>query len=109
MNFGGMRSMWIIAMFDLPVDTPRARRAYASFRKRLLQDGFTMMQYSVYIRHCANEDNAKVHYARIKAIVPADGEVRVIGITDLQFGRMQVFLGGRRKAPTAAPAQIEMF
>jgi len=101
--------MWIVAMFDLPVDTPRSRRAYALFRKGLLEDGFSMMQYSVYIRHCANEDNAKVHHERIKAMLPADGEIRVIGITDLQFGKMQVFLGRRRKVPMAAPAQVEMF
>jgi len=104
-----MRSMWIVTMFDLPVDTPGARRDYAKFRKGLLQDGFSMMQYSVYIRHCANEDNAKVHFFRVKAMLPPDGEVRLIGITDLQFGKMQIFLGRRRKAPVAAPAQVEMF
>ncbi len=42
------RSMWVITMFDLPVVTPKARKAYARFRKTLLEDGFTMMQYSVY-------------------------------------------------------------
>ena len=101
--------MWIVAMFDLPVDTAAARRAYTQFRNGLLDDGFSMMQYSAYIRHCASEDNAKVHYGRVKAILPGDGEVRVIGITDLQFGKMQVFLGRRRKSPVAAPAQVEMF
>lgn len=50
----GWRTMWVIAMFDLPTDTPKARKAYARFRKDLLSDGFTMMQYSVYIRHCAS-------------------------------------------------------
>ncbi len=101
--------MWIVAMFDLPVDTPRARRDYAKFRKGLLEDGFSMMQYSVYIRHCASEDNAKVHFTRVKWMLPPDGEVRLIGITDLQFGKMEIFLGKRRKAPVAAPAQVEMF
>lgn len=46
--------MWVIVMFDLPTDTPKARKAYARFRTDLLKDGFTMMQYSVYIRHCAS-------------------------------------------------------
>jgi CRISPR-associated protein Cas2 len=101
--------MWVVAMFDLPVDTAAARRAYTKFRHGLLQDGFTMMQYSVYIRHCASEENVKVHCARVRSILPDDGEVRVITITDFQFGKMQVFLGRRRKAPVAAPAQVEMF
>lgn len=101
--------MWVVAMFDLPVDTKAARRAYTKFRHGLLQDGFTMMQYSVYIRHCANEENATVHSGRVKLMLPDDGEVRVITITDFQFGKMQVFLGKRRKAPITAPAQVEMF
>jgi CRISPR-associated protein Cas2 len=101
--------MWVVAMFDLPVDTPAARRAYTKFRHGLLQDGFTMMQYSVYIRHCASDENVKVHCARVKAMLPDDGEVRVITITDIQFGKMQVYLGRRRSAPIAAPAQVEMF
>ena len=53
--------MWVIAMFDLPTLTPQDRRAYARFRKDLIEDGFTMMQYSVYCRHCASIENADVH------------------------------------------------
>ncbi len=101
--------MWIVAMFDLPVDTPKARKDYARFRKGLLQDGFTMMQFSVYIRHCASDENATVHAARVKAMLPPDGEVRVLVITDKQFGRMQVFWGKRRKPVENAPTQVEMF
>jgi CRISPR-associated protein Cas2 len=101
--------MWIMAMFDLPVDTPLARRAYAEFRKGLIKDGFSMMQYSVYTRHCASEENAAVHFQRVRRLLPADGEVRLLMITDKQFGRMEIYLGRRRKSPAAAPAQIEMF
>ena len=50
--------MWVIAMFDLPTDTPAARKSYTRFRKDLLDDGFTMMQFSVYSRHCASIENA---------------------------------------------------
>lgn len=109
MIFGGMRSVWIVAMFDLPVETKDARRSYARFRKGLLNDGFAMMQYSVYIRHCASDENAKVHFKRAKALLPPDGEVRIISITDKQFGRMEVYYGRKRKPSPAAPAQIEMF
>ena len=109
MIFGGMRSMWVIAMFDLPVDTEDARKDYVKFRKGLLSDGFTMMQYSVYIRHCASDENAEVHCGRLRRFLPDDGEVRVIKITDKQFGRMNVYLGRRRKPVQPAPAQLEMF
>ncbi len=101
--------MWVIAMFDLPVDTTVARRAYARFRKELLQDGFTMMQFSVYIRHCASIDNAELHVSRMGARVPAKGEVRFIVITDNQFARIRVYFGKKREKTAPAPAQLQLF
>ncbi len=101
--------MWVIAMFDLPTDTKKARRAYTKFREGLLKDGFTKMQFSVYIRHCASEENANVHCERIRKILPEDGEVRILKITDKQFGRMIVYLGKRRKPAPSSPTQLEMF
>jgi CRISPR-associated endonuclease Cas2 len=71
-------------MFDLPVDTPGARRDYTKFRKGLLQDGFSMMQYSVYIRHCANEDNAKVHFFRVNAFERDHLRRRVVLPNDIE-------------------------
>ena len=101
--------MWVIAMFDLPVDTKAARRAYARFRKDLLEDGFTMMQFSVYIRHCASIDNAEIHTLRMGAKVPAKGEVRFLTITDNQFGRIKVYVGKKRESPALAPSQLQLF
>jgi len=101
--------MWIVTMFDLPTDTKKARRQYALFRKHLLEDGFTMMQYSVYARHCASKENAEVHIDRIKKHLPPDGEVRVITITDKQFERMMIFWGKTRQSPERAPCQLELF
>ena len=88
----GWRSMWIIAMFDLPTDTAKARKAYARFRKNLLEDGFTMMQYSVYTRHCASIDNANIHVDRMGNLVPAAGEVRFLTVTDHQFSRVRTYV-----------------
>lgn len=101
--------MWVIAMFDLPVDTKAARRAYARFRKDLLEDGFTMMQFSVYIRHCASIDSAELHAARMGAKVPEKGEVRFLIITDNQFGRIRVYVGKKREKVAPAPAQLQLF
>jgi CRISPR-associated protein Cas2 len=101
--------MWVIAMFDLPTDTPKARKAYARFRKALIEDGFTMMQYSVYTRHCASIENAEVHVKRMGAQVPSKGEVRFLTITDRQFGRINVFIGKKRQTNTPSPSQLELF
>lgn len=105
----GWRSMWVIAMFDLPTDTPRARKAYARFRKTLLEDGFTMMQYSVYARHCASIENAEVHLKRMGDRVPAKGEVRFLTITDRQYGRIRVYVGKKRRKLPPSPSQLELF
>lgn len=109
MSFGGFRSMWVLTMFDLPVDTDEARKAYRDFRKALLDDGFTMLQFSVYARHSPSEENAVVHENRIKSFLPDNGEVRVIKITDKQFERMKVFYGKMRKPTENQPEQISFF
>jgi CRISPR-associated endonuclease Cas2 len=105
----GYRCMWVLVMFDLPVDTRKARKAYATFRKGLLQDGFTMLQFSVYARCCASEENTLVHILRVENGVPDNGEVRVLALTDKQFERMRIFWGKRRAPPAAVPQQLEFF
>lgn len=109
MFINGYRCMWVLAMFDLPTDTKRARREYALFRKALLRDGFTQMQYSVYARHCPSKENAEAHIARIECHLPPDGEVRVVTITDKQFERMEIFWGKMRRTPDPAPCQLSLF
>jgi CRISPR-associated protein Cas2 len=109
MELSAYRFMWIVTMFDLPTDTKAARRQYAQFRKALLKDGFTMLQFSVYIRHCASEENAEVHMKRVEMYVPPDGEVRVMTITDKQFERMRTFWGKMRKPAPPPPQQLEFF
>ena len=101
--------MWVVSMFDLPTDTAKARKAYREFREFLLDDGFIMLQYSVYARHCPSEENAEVHLKRVKNVLPNDGEVRLIKITDKQFARMVVFQGKTRGPTEKGPEQICMF
>ena len=108
MNFGGLNSVWLIVLFDLPTDTKKARKDYTQFRKRLLNNGFSMMQYSVYMRHSASNENAEVHIKRIKLGLPADGEVRIVRITDKQFARIQVYYGKKRIPTETAPSQLEL-
>lgn len=101
--------MWMVVMFDLPVDTKSAVKHANDFRIKLKKDGFLMMQYSIYTRHCPSRENADVHERRVKRSLPPDGEVRIIRITDRQFGKMKIFRGKRRKAVQNAPTQLQMF
>lgn len=105
----GWQTMWVLTLFDLPVDTRERRREYTQFRKHLLRDGFTMMQYSVYQRHCASFENAQVHIHRMGAVVPPQGEVRFLVITDHQFEKIITVWGKKRQPPEKSPAQLEFF
>lgn len=101
--------MWMITMFDLPTETKAQRRTAQQFRKLLMQDGFLMLQYSVYARPCPSPENAAVHEARVTSGLPEEGQVRVLMVTDQQFGRMKIF-HGKTKTPTEKPpAQITFF
>ena len=91
--------MWLFAMFDLPVTSKELRKRYARFRKALLSQGFTMMQFSVYARHCANEESAAAIRQSVRCVLPDDGQVRLLGATDRQFGKMEVFFGKTAHQP----------
>lgn len=80
-------------MFDLPVETKVQRRVYSKFRKRLIEDGFLMLQYSVYIKSVANKDTAQQTVSNVKYYLPKDGHVRTLIITEKQYEKMQILLG----------------
>ena len=101
--------MWLFAMFDLPVKTPKARRLYTRFRNMLLDDGFSMMQYSVYARYCASEETATVHRQRIRASLPPEGYVRILAVTDRQFGKMENYIGKSSEPTEEPPTQLQLF
>jgi CRISPR-associated protein Cas2 len=101
--------MWIMVMFDLPTDTKAARSAHARFRTELKRDGFMMIQYSVYARHCASEENTDVHIGRVERIIPDDGEVRVLTLTEKQYERMHIFWGKLRRRAERPPEQLRLF
>ncbi len=60
------RIMWVLVLFDLPTETKKERKAHAGFRKKLINDGFVMFQFSIYLRYCPSQENADVHIRRVK-------------------------------------------
>ena len=108
-RFSEYRIMWVLVLFDLPTDTKKERKAYAQFRKKLLLDGFTMFQFSIYLRHCPSAENADVHIKRVKSFLPQLGKVGILRITDKQFGEMEIF-DCRKEAVLNQPIQqLELF
>ena len=70
--------MWLFVFFDLPTNTKKERKAAAQFRKALEKDGFSMMQYSVYVRHCPSKENMNVHITRVRASMPPSGLTSIL-------------------------------
>lgn len=93
--------MRVLCMFDLPVETDEEKRAYRIFRKNLIKEGFTMIQYSVYVRVCPNRDYAKRLEARIQKFVPLEGNVRLLCVTEKQYTDMKLLVGSRTTAEKA--------
>lgn len=103
------RSMWVLVFFDLPTETRSERKAASGFRKRLLDDGFAMFQFSIYLRFCASRENTEVHIKRTKNILPKKGKVCIMQITDKQFGMIELFHGQKEIEPEKPSQQLELF
>jgi CRISPR-associated protein Cas2 len=101
--------MWLFALFDLPAVTSEEKKLHAKFRKNLQKQGFTMLQFSVYARFFASEERADIQRERVKAVLPPEGQVRLISITDRQFGKMEVFYGKNRQPTEDPPMQMSFF
>ena len=108
-TFGGLRSMWILVMFDLPTSTKEFRKSYSDFRKFLMKDGFLSLQYSIYTRHCFSSEKVKIHENRVRKALPNTGEVRLLTFTDKQFSRMEVFHGNKKTKLEKSPDQLMLF
>lgn len=103
------RIMWVLVFFDLPVETKKQRKAATQFRKELINDGFTMFQFSIYMRNCPSRENADVHIKRVKGMLPEYGHVGILKITDKQFGMMELFLARNKKENPPIVQQLELF
>jgi CRISPR-associated protein Cas2 len=101
--------MWIFVHFDLPTFTKQDRKRAGDFRKALIKDGFTMLQFSIYVRHCSSRENSAVHQKRVRNSLPEKGEVIMLEITDAQFGRIEFFKGIAIRDRPNTPQQLEMF
>lgn len=80
-------------MFDLPVITDKEKKSAIKFRNFLLDDGYIMMQYSIYSRICKNNDDLLKHINRLKINTPKNGNIRLIQITEKQYNDMIIFSG----------------
>ena len=108
-RFNAYRIMWVLVFYDLPTETKENMRDANLFRKRLLDDGFTLFQFSMYVRHCPSRENAEVHIKRIKRMLPKAGKVAIMCITDKQFGDIEIFFSRNKEPSPSSFQQLELF
>jgi len=87
------RFMRLLVFFDLPVVTKAERRAYTVFRRFLVNDGYDMIQFSVYGRILNGQDAQEKHYKRLVDNLPPEGSVRCLSVTEKQFASMKLLVG----------------
>lgn len=99
---------WLVVAFDLPVGTKKERKAAHDFREWLKDDGYQMMQWSIYIRPCVSFARQETHLSRLKLHIPEEGSVRAIFVTRSQWERSYVIHGKPAKEvpPENMPEQI---
>ena len=85
--------MRIIVLFDLPVVSKKERKIYTQFRRFLLNDGYDMIQYSVYSRLCNGTDMTEKHMQRLSCSLPEKGSVRCLTVTEKQYSKMKFLVG----------------
>ncbi len=87
------QDMRVVVMFDLPMDSRKAKQEYTKFRRFLIQDGYVMVQYSVYSRFCRNTTNISKHVSRLRKNTPRFGNVRILQVTEKQYIDMEIIVG----------------
>lgn len=106
---GDLKLMWLMVFFDLPVKTKEQRRSATQFRNFLLNDGYMMLQYSVYSRTCCAQDAVDKHLRRALDHLPQTGSVRGLQVTDKQYSRMKILLGNQMAEETKGGQQLLFF
>lgn len=106
MAVGGERFMRMIVFFDLPTLSKSDRRNASRFRSFLVKDGYTMLQLSVYSRICKGQDDVDKHAKRLKSLLPKEGSVRLLTVTEKQYVSMEILVGTLKKEEEIGDKQL---
>ena len=101
--------MWVMVLFDLPVNTKIERKAATDFRAFLLDNGFEMAQFSVYVRHTSGKEAVEAIIRKVEAAMPPEGKVDILQFTDKQYENIVCLRGARRTDSPKNPEQLVMF
>jgi len=101
--------MWMLVMFDLPVVEKEERKAATAFRNSLLDMGFEMSQFSVYLRFCTSPAQVDTYSKQVESALPSGGKVNILQFTDKQYERIISFQGKAKQPKKKIPDQFDLF
>lgn len=101
--------MWTLVLFDLPTTSAFLRRMYGRFRKQLMKLGFEMLQKSVYLRWEDSDDAAEALRRRVQGILPSEGQVTILPLTQRAWQNVHVMINGEPRPPRAKPEDFLVF
>lgn len=90
-----IRHMRILLFFDLPTETSDDKKEYLSFRKHLLKNGYSMIQYSVYVKCINASSKFEGEHNKLKKCLPSNGNIRLLCVTEKQYQEMKFLRGDR--------------
>ncbi|MDD4519719.1 MAG: CRISPR-associated endonuclease Cas2 [Alphaproteobacteria bacterium] len=105
----GRKLMWMMVMFDLPTDTKAERKSASKFRNFLLNSGFSMVQFSVYVEFTGTLENSQKYINTIKKNIPEYGDINILFFTDKQFSSIIHIQNLEEKEMEKTPPQLELF
>ncbi|MCI9585034.1 MAG: CRISPR-associated endonuclease Cas2 [Bacilli bacterium] len=85
--------MRTIVFFDLPNVYARDRKNYIKFRKFLINEGFLMLQESVYSKLTLNSGQTKYLMERVRKNAPQKGIVQMLTVTEKQYAQIEYVIG----------------
>lgn len=98
--------MYLFVFFDLPVKSKAERRDATRFRNFLVNDGYDMMQLSIYTRVCRGQETADKHIERVKKNLPPKGSIRALQVTERQYARMKLLVGTPTRQEQTGTSQL---
>lgn len=101
--------MWMMVMFDLPTETPKQRKSATRFRKFLLDTGFEMVQFSVYVQFVGTFESSQKYVRAIRSNQPEYGDINILFFTDKQFAAIIHLSNRHEEKLKEEPKQFEMF
>jgi len=99
----------MMVLFDLPVTAPEERKAATGFRNFLLDQGFEMAQFSVYVRYTSGKEAVAAMTKKVEAMIPPNGKVDILQFTDKQYENIVSFRGGNPGPRNKNPEQFVLF